>query len=265
MLGEYFGTKATSDQIDATCSSADALLFTPDGQKKSVMLTLEAAQAQREKLHFVALNGVSASGMSSYFLPFINFAKAPDAPHYISAKVVEETETYYLPCNLWAIINLADGERVASLPESLLEVSSVSDITVSACDKSEAHTAQESISYSQMKILIDQAKCNVEENEWKKFDIFTNFLEKGLSFTISNKQWIGMEKYIAVLNACDKKGTEALDEAISAKIVPSILAKALEAEEKIDITAGMMTAFQDNEMPLSRKAIRELNKFELRA
>ncbi len=266
VISNYFGAEAHVDQVNSSYTNEFSLLFAPDGEnkKKGAMVTLEAAQAEREKMHFIALTDVDASNISAYFTSFVNYAKAPEAAHFISANTGEETNTYYLPSNLWAILNLADGERVAALPEALLEISSINDISMSLCEKAESLMQAQPISYSQFKLMIDQAKCSVNESEWKKLDSFTDFLNEHMTFTISNKQWIGMEKYIAVLNECKKDSAGALDEAISTRIIPSAVASASRADKKIDIISGLITAFKDNEMPISRKAAKELGKSNLR-
>ncbi len=266
VISDYFGTEAHVDQVNSSYINEDSLLFAHDGEnkKKGAMVTLEAAQAEREKMHFMALTDVDTSNISTYFSSFINYTKAPEASHYISLNTGKETATYYLPSNLWAIINLAGGERVASLPKSLLEISSIIDISISACDKAESFMQTQPISYSQFKLMIDQAKCSVNESEWKKLDAFTDFLNEHLTFTISNKQWIGMEKYIAVLSECKNNTADALDEAISTRVIPSAVASALRADKKIDIISGLVSAFKDNDMPISRKAVKELGKSNLR-
>ncbi len=266
VISNYFGTEAHVDQVNNSYKNEFNLLFEPDDEnkKKGAMVTLEAAQAEREKMHFIALTDVDTSNISAYFTSFVNYAKAPDAAHFISAKTGEETSTYYLPSNLWAILNLAEGELVASLPEALLEISSIIDISMSACEKSESLVQAKLISYSQFKLMSDQAICDVNESEWKKLDSFTDFLNEHMTFTISNRQWIGMEKYIAVLNECKKDTESALDEAISTRIIPSAVASASRTDKKIDIISGLSTAFKDNEMPSSRKAAKELAKSNLR-
>ncbi len=265
-ISNYFGTEAHVDQVNSSYTSEDELLFAFDDEKlkKGSLITLEAAQTEREKPHFIALSDVGASNISAYFTSFINYAKAPEAAHFISAKAGEETATYYLPSNLWVILNLADGERVAALPKELLEVSSIIDMSMSICDKAELPAQARHISYYQFKLMIDQAKCNIEESEWKKLDTFTDFLSEHMPFAISNKQWIGMEKYISVLNECKINTKDALDEAISTRIIPSVVASASRTDKRIDITSGLITAFNDCEMLISRKAAKELGKSGLR-
>ena len=91
-------------------------------------------------------------------------------------------------------------------------------------------------------------------------DSLTDYLNQRISWTISNRQWIGMETYIAVCNECGEPISSALDEAIAARIVPSILAKALQADGRIDVTAGLNASFGDGQLPFSRKAIKDLSK-----
>ncbi len=265
VISEYFGTQAFIDQVDSNYTDENSLLFESGdkNQKKPAMLTIEAAQAQTQKLHFVALTNVIASNITNYFLPFINYANAPQATHFLSVTADGVTDKYYLPQNLWAILNLAESESVTSLPEALLEVCSVKDISVSICSKTESHTQVRMIGYSQMQLLIEKSKCTITEVEWKKLDAFVDFLNKYLPFTISNKQWIGMERYIAVLNECGENAMVALDEGISARIIPQLLAKDSKAKKKVDIIAGLNTSFEGNEISISRKAVKLFGKFDL--
>ena len=266
VMSAYFGTQACIDRVDCGYTDARCLLFASDGesQKTPTMLTLEAAQAHREHLHFIALTNVIASSLQNYFLPFINYAKAPEAAHFLSVKDEESIDTYRLPANLWVILNLAQGERVASLPEALLEVCSINDISVSQCDNAELPSQTRTICCSQWNLMIEKSKCDVSEGEWKKLDAFTNYLDELVPFAISNKQWVGMETYIAVLTECGENTAVAFDAAISARIVPSALAKAFRADKKIDLIAGLSTSFGDGEISISRKAVKELSRSDLR-
>ncbi|MBQ7336615.1 MAG: hypothetical protein IJW92_09115 [Clostridia bacterium] len=265
VMSEYFGTKALIDRVDSSYTDEHSLLFESEGEskKKNTMLTLEAAQAEGQKVHLLALTDVVASNIPNYFLPFINYAKTPESAHFLSSRTGGEINTYYLPSNLWVILNLAQGERVASLPEALLEVCAIRDISLDVCDRAETFTQVHPVDYSQIKLMVGQSKCAVLESEWKKLDAFADFLNEYLPFAISNKQWIGMERYIAVLNACGAENAAALDEAIAARILPSVLAKAFRADQKIDIAEGLNASFEYDEIAISRRALKELGRSDL--
>ena len=90
-----------------------------------------------------------------------------------------------------------------------------------------------------------------------------DFINQTVSFAIPNKQWLGMEKYIAVLNDCNESVEIALDEAIAVNIIPSVIAKAIKAEKRVDVLAGLSASFDSNEISISRKAVKSLGQFEL--
>ena len=203
---------------------------TDKSQKKSLMLAIEAARSQQQNLHFIAFTDVAAANVESYLNPIINYAKTPQATHSISVIENGVTDKYYLPENLWCILHLAEGESATSLPESFLEVCLIEDIFVSACNKAEAFTQMRTVTYPQMELMIDKLKCNVSERDWKKLDTFIGFLNQSLPITISNKQWVGMEKYIAALIECQESPMLALDKGIATRLIPTILSKASKAK-----------------------------------
>ena len=260
VLCTYFGTNIYIDQVNETYKSESALLFEDNdkSQKKSLMFAIEAARAQQQKLHFIALTDVAAANVENYFIPMVNYAKTPQSIHSISVTRDNAVDKHYLPENLWCILHLAEGESAASLPEALLEVCSTKALFVSVCDKAESFTQVPTVTYPQMELMIDKLKCNIPEKEWKKLDAFIGFLNQSLPVSISNKQWIGMEKYIAVLMECKENASLALDEGIATRIIPTILAKASKAKKKADIIAGLNATFESSEILASRKAAKSL-------
>ena len=260
VIAAFFGTDAYIDRVGEDYHSEGNLLFDVDdkNQKKAFMLAIEAARANQQSLHFVALTDVSAANVKNYIKPIISYAKAPQATHAISMVEDGVVDRYYLPENLWCILHLAEGESTVSLPEPLLAVCSTKELFVSVCEKAEFFTQVQTVTYPQMELMIDKLKCNIPEGEWKKLDAFIDFLNQSLPLSISNKQWIGMEKYIAVLMECEESAVLALDEGIATRVIPAILAKATKAKKKADIIAGLNAAFESGEILASRKAAKSL-------
>ena len=260
-VSKYFGTQTYIDLAKDYTGEGD-LLFQKEN-KTAAMLAIENAQTETDKLHFIALDNVPSSNFESYFEPFIHYARTPEATHFISVTTENATDRFYLPSNLWVILNLAEKENVAVLPQTVLEVASIQEIPLSISEKGGAYLPTVSLSYSQMKWMINKSKCVVMENNWKKLDAFVDFINQTVSFAIPNKQWLGMEKYIAVLNDCNESVEIALDEAIAVNIIPSVIAKAIKAEKRVDVLAGLSASFDSNEISISRKAVKSLGQFEL--
>ena len=63
----------------------------------------------------------------------------------------------------------------------------------------------------------------MDEDTWKRIDRLEDYTNKHESYRIGNKLWVGFETYAAVYMACDGSENEALDRAVAAKLLPSVI------------------------------------------
>jgi len=121
---------------------------------------------------------------------------------------------------------LADEESLGGLPESVAEIASVNSFYFYSCDASEEHANIRKFSYYQMEYLCEKisSKSEVSEATWKKVDRLESFASARTAYSISNKLWLCLERYVGTYMACGFDEGEAIDEAMAAKLIPSVIA-----------------------------------------
>lgn len=233
ILGNYFESAAYIDSVDDTYTSHESVLFYNDAAgnriKTHAKIALESAYNVSHRVYFVGLSDVKLKGLSSYFAPFVKHAKNPSARYGFTAHNERNIEAYYtVPQNVWFVLNLAEGESLADLPASIAEIASVNNISFVECTPSETHESVRRFTYYQMEYLCEKISSKFEINEltWKKVDKLEAFIAARAPYQINNKLWLCLEKYTGTYMACDNDEVRALDEALAAKVLPSMIVAA---------------------------------------
>jgi hypothetical protein len=133
--------------------------------------------------------------------------------------------TYYIPQNLWIVLNLAPSETLDTVPEYISDLASVNSFEFALCDPIDTHTDIKRFKYPQFDHLNGKIKtiAEIDEDNWKKLDRLEEYVKSHAEYSFGNKLWTGFEKYIATYIACDGERKEAMDKAISARLLASII------------------------------------------
>jgi hypothetical protein len=217
--------------VDGSYTSPESLMFQTDingnRTKTHTKLAFEAAQNIPQKIYFAGLANVKLENLTSYFAPIIKHAKNPTARYGFTAHNERNIETVYsVPQNVWFILNLDEEESLADLPASLAEIASIPDIYFEECIASETHENIRKFTYYQMEYLCEKlaSKFEVSELTWKKVDRLEAFVASHAPYQINNKLWLCLERYIGTYMSCEYEEAEAMDEAMAAKLLPSMIA-----------------------------------------
>jgi hypothetical protein len=179
-----------------------------------------------------------AEKFNIYFEPFVSFAKNPLGASRVSALNENYTETtYYIPQNLWFVVNVSSDERTDAISQSVLEVASIVDVTLVACESTPHHDGIKKFSYYQLDYLTEKlgAVADIDEDEWKKLDRLEEYVAAHVPYSIGNKLWLCLERYVAVYLACAGESADVLDAGVCAKLLPSMvsaLSGNMDKEEK---------------------------------
>ncbi len=233
LLGAYFGCTAEIDRVDESYKSDCDLLFDNSGEAQNsiprhAFSTLHAAAAKPGTLHIAPLSNVSLEALPSYFGVYTRFVRTPHSVHTVTVTDdLGRNTAYRLPENLWFLLNLKEGESLDHLPLHIGEIASVNSWKVDVTEPVEPTGAgYRRFAYGQILYLCDKLRSGVsyEENVWKKIDQLVKITGKIAPFHITNKQWLGLEMYMALLTDAKTELPEAADEAIAVKLLPSLIA-----------------------------------------
>ncbi len=267
LLGEYFACPAAVESVRDDRSETD-LLFNSDETgaliPSNTLRTIISARNNLERIHLAALTNVDPLNLSAYFAPFARHAHSPHSGHIVECHGGEgaETASYVLSENLWFILNLKRGAKICDLPAHITEIATVNrwDLelggSVAAVHSEFRRFVYGQILYYQESLI---EKFSADEEVWKKMDRLEKFANHLSGFRMSNKHWVGLENYMAILMAFGVEENAARDEAMAVKLMPS-MASALSGQ----ITRGerslsevLDTEFGEDHTVLSRKAIKD--------
>jgi hypothetical protein len=216
--------------VDGTYINEDHALFGTDDNyhrvKKELLLAIESARNTKHVVHFAGLTNVSFDTISNYFVPFARYARNPSGNAMVLAMNENNmSTTYYIPQNLWIILNLAPSETLDAVPEYISDLASVNSFEFALCDPVDTHTDIKRFKYPQFDHLNGKIKtiAEIDEDNWKKLDRLEEYVNSHAEYSFGNKLWTGFEKYIATYIACDGERKEAMDKAISARLLTSMI------------------------------------------
>ena len=99
----------------------------------------------------------------------------------------------------------------------------------------------------------------MEEETWKQIDRLETYAARYSGFRISNKMWLGMELYMAVLMSLGVDEPTARDEAVAVKLMPALLAELTGKIPRGERGLGetLDAVFGEEHTALCRKTIKE--------
>ena len=265
LLGNYFESAVYMDRVDEGYTSSESLLFKNDAHgnrvKTSMKLAFEAAYNASQKVHFAALSGVKLAELALYLAPIVKHAKNPTMHHFFTAHNERNMETSFsVPRNVWFVLNVEEGESFAYLPEAVAEIASVNDISFTACAASEEHINVRKFSYYQHEYLCEKlaSRLSVDESVWKRVDRLESFVAAHAPYRIGNKLWLCLEKYIGAFMACGAEQSEAVDEGIAAKLIPTmvIAANGTFSAEEDGFVATLESIFGEDNADACKRAVK---------
>lgn len=245
VLSNYFESGVFIDRVDSSYVGTENLLFKADASgnklKTKALLAVETAKTASYNIHFAGLTNVRSEELPNYFSAYVNYFKNPQGRHYVTIPNEKNTDvSYYIPQNLWFVLNLAETESPAGLPDFISEIATVNFFPFSDCAPSGQYPNIKKFSYHQLELLSEKlgGKYFIKEESWKKVDKLEEYLARSSDFEISNKMWLCLEKFASVYIASNGTEDEALDEAIFAKLISPAVAAYKSAQESFDKPLG---------------------------
>lgn len=266
LMANYFGTGAHTDAVDASCQNGESLLFRTDANgervKTSLFSAFEEAKNDPNSIHLAMLTDVRFAQLPLYFSSYIGYVKNPRGHHQISARNEKNLElTYTVPQNLWFIFNLAQGEALTDMPDFIADVATFNRISFEECHAVPRKESVRKFGYHQMEYLTEKAgqRYSMDEEAWKKLDRLEEYVNAHTPYHIGNKMWLCMERYVYSYLACDGEKAQALDDAVCAKMIPSMLShlKGMLSEDEKSLIEVMDTIFGEGSMDACKQLIRE--------
>ena len=230
LLSEYFGAPTYADNADGY-SSEESVLYAPDNEghriKKNVAIMLENAVNATHTLHIGALNNVKCSEMINYFAPYARYAKNPTGYTVVTAHNEYNRECgFFISQNVWFLVNLGAEECYDEIPDFIADIATVNTVKLEKRDAAYKVTPTTKFAYYQLGYLAERAAdaYAISEDMWKKVDAVEKYVKSvNPDFHIDNKLCLAFERCVSALMAIGVDRLDALDRAISLKMLPALI------------------------------------------
>ncbi|MBR6782538.1 MAG: glycoside hydrolase family 3 C-terminal domain-containing protein [Clostridia bacterium] len=261
LLAEYFGSPACMDTVRREYLDTH-LMFRRSGdggfEKTDLVKLIEDAKEKPNAIHLAVFRNARAEELADLFMPYTKYFSNPLRANRIIVK--DPTATFTLPQNLWFMVELAHGERLDDVQASILKTATHLQLSFSECEEANEKNPPAGLGYYQLDHLIQQQKGRfaMSEDLWKKIDALEAYTASHATFHIGNKQWLQMEKYLALATVTETDIFAALDRALCVNLLPTIMSL---TEGKIssgeqDLLETLDKIFGEDKVPLCCKAVK---------
>ncbi len=241
IISEYFAGKTYYDEFNENYSKPDHLMYAPNqyGIERETECSLAFSDAHNDAsvIRIATLNEVEGEKIGSIFMPFMRFLVNPDKPYSVQLDCGGNQKTFMMSPNIWFFMGLKEDAHEDTLPIYLASAASIVNLTVSTCPESEEKTEVKKMNYYQLMRLYDDVKFNYEmsESAWKKVDRLYNYVKaRDKNFTIGNKEWQRMERFVAVMLSCKCEEIHALDAMLAINLLPEMVTVVEKAKREDD-------------------------------
>lgn len=250
LLAEYFDCVVSIDDAAHTKNDDKNVFFGYDAQwdntKMNILTALHSAADVHERVQIAAIDGISEANVHAWLDPFMKYARSPKKKNRILiSDEYGKSYKYAIARNLWLFINMADGEKLDSLPVATVKCMSAVRVNYSSCPAVEEPAATHGFSSYQADYMVlkESVKYEVSEEVWKKIDRLEKYAKEHSDYQIGNRLWLDLEKCLAMLLACEMEIADATDAAITARILPSVAASVKDKLAKEDKTVLQTVEF----------------------
>ena len=179
----------------------------------------------------------------------------------ISGIAVGDKKVDFKPSeNLWFFINLKIGENFKNIPSYVAELASIIKLDSNLAIPVVLLEPTKQFTYYQFDYILEKIKSKngISENAWKKIDSLEAYVKETTPYALSNRICISVEKFYTVFNACGGEEIEALDRALAARILPSMILAldSVEENEHKNLSEKLDMIFGEENVEASRSAIR---------
>ena len=261
LLSQYFGSPACVDTIRKEYLDTH-LMFrkNKDGsfEKTELVRLIEDAKENSNTIHLAVFRNARAAELADLFMPYTKYISNPLRQNRIIVK--DPTATFTLPQNLWFMVELAGGERLDAVPASILKTATHLQLNISECEVAEEKDAPTGLGYYQLDHLTQQQKgrFSMSEDLWKKIDALEAYTASHAAFHIGNKQWLQLERYLALFTVAETDVFAALDRALCVNLLPTVLAltEGKIASGEQDLLETLDRIFGEDKVPLCCKSVK---------
>ena len=260
-LAEYFGCPACIETFREEYVGTH-LMFRVDEnglyEKTDLVKLIESAKENKNTMHLAVFRGVSTHDLFDLFIPYLKYFSNPLRENRIIVK--NPTANFVLPENMWFIAELAEGESITLAQSGIVKAAAVTQVRAQECEPSEQVNAHVGIGYYQFDHFIQQHKGRfyMSEELWKKVDALEAYTATYVPYRIGNKQWLQMEKYLAILTVAETDIFTALDRALCVNLLPEIMSLLKDKVKSGDksLLEAIEQIFGEDKLPLCTKAVR---------
>ena len=253
VLSKYFGTEAHEDSF-ANYNGTGKTLW--QGGNSPLAETISAGELEENRVHFLSIRDIKLADAGKILMPYLQYLSNPEE----GQSFLEDGEAIPMPSNVWFIVSPADNESLDTIPAYVSNASMTIDLECQICQEKSDKTPHKLLTCPQIEALLYRSKkaSEIDEELWKNIDKLEEFVNDKAPYHIGNKLCLQLESYMSVCESAGAPLSEAIDGAISAKLLPTILSILKDNPEMadIDLAETLESIFGDENVSRCRSMIK---------
>lgn len=272
------------------------------GLTNAAKLFTDEAADNDNKLQMVAITDVQSGEVKAMLSQLIRYIDQPyrKAQLFIRKEEDGKEDAYNVPEGTWIILSLAQGQKLLDMPKFVLDLASVVTLKLQSGKKAktsislkkktvkvqeegetteevkeegielaetvveEAKTQVKQLLYSQFDKLVNHAcrDYQLDETLWKRVDRLEEYVDGYSAYSIENKQWQRMEKFVSSYLALGGNAENALDNVLAQQLICGCVSTLSESNKKLDekFSHTLENIFGSGSVMASLKALRDTGK-----
>ena len=280
ILSEYFNTNTYIDKVEGEINNSSDFFFTVDKDslfsnhtefvKKAPIMALEAAASANEKVYLLGMDGMNADTLEEFVKPFAGYLASFKSKNSVQIYNRQGSNVgYMVNKNLKFIIRLDYSAPIDTISDSILRMAAYANIAFVKCQPVEEYTQYHGCNRYQLEYMLDRESSAsiISEQVYKKVDKLESFVASHANYGIGNKIWLALEKQIGLLLSLDWNIQDAIDAAITMKLLPT-MAGALRDKslgEDVSLIGTLEFIFGEGNMTAATRFINSLQDTHTRS
>ena len=188
--------------------------------EKLLFKSFEFAKENQDLPVFIYIDNIPSKEFLNYLRPIYAYIDNPNDDYYLSS----EGMTYYIPHNLYFLVDLADGEEIYNISRRYLRYISILNASIT-----EIEPVSNAKSFVLSRKDLGNAKRNAQndysltEQTYKKLDNFFNVINTANGYVLQNKIQRRIEESSSLLLSLGVEEDNVVDEILANNVIQAAL------------------------------------------
>ena len=224
--------------------------------EKLLYTSFEFAKANPDLPVFIYIDNIPSKEFLNYMRPLYAYIDNPSDDYYLASGGL----TYYIPHNVYFLVDLAEGNEVYDISRRYLRYLSILN-----CSVSEVEEAADAKVFALSNKDLTNAKRNahsgfaLSEPAYKKLDVIFSLINEANGYVLQNKIQRKIEEYTSLLLSLGREEDDVIDEVLANAVIEAALitTEPQKLAKDYNVTRVIEEEFGEDKMKRTKSVIKE--------